>query len=59
MGAFLATRRNQVVDDAPYPNASTSDYFIRSVIRFSGGAFRVVESSHVPERGPGDLAPPP
>lgn len=50
---------NQVVDYAPYPNASTPEYFIRSVIRFSGGAFRIVESSHAPERGPGDLAPPP
>jgi hypothetical protein len=50
---------NQLVDYEPYPNASTPDYFIRSVIAFSAGAFRVIDSSHAPERPPGDLAPPP
>lgn len=50
---------SDIVDYTPYPNASTPDYFIRSVIGFSGGAFRINDSSHAPERGPGDLAPPP
>jgi hypothetical protein len=48
-----------IVDYTPYPNASTPDYFIRSVIGFSAGAFRITDSSHAPERGPGNLAPPP
>ena len=50
---------SQLVDYEPYPNASTPDYFIRSVIAFRAGAFHIIDSSHAPERSPGDLAPPP
>ena len=50
---------NQLVDYTPYPNANTPDYFIRSVIGYSAGAYRITDVSHAPERGPGDLVPPP
>ena len=50
---------SELVDYTPYPNANTPDYFIRSVLAFRAGAFHIIDSSHAPERGPGDLAPPP
>jgi hypothetical protein len=50
---------NQLVDYTPYPNASTPDYFIRTVVGYSAGAYRIMEQTHAPERGPGNVAPPP
>ena len=45
-----------LVDYSPKPNFSAPSYFDRNVIGFSGGAFRIVDDSHAPERPPGNLA---
>lgn len=42
-------------DYVPYPNANTPSYFVRSVIGYSTGAFRISSISHAPERGPSDF----
>jgi hypothetical protein len=70
VGTFFASRRNQVIVAGAaivllivlllaFNLGRGGSYFLRSVIGFSSGAFRITDSSHAPERGPGNLAPPP
>ncbi len=48
-----------LVDYVPYPDANTPSYFDRNEIGIGGGVLRIINNSHAPERGPGNLAPPP